>query len=266
MNVDDPKLTAYALNELDEPERSAIGRAVADSPEVQRFVAETQEFARGLRSQYQLELQRGFVAPKALTAIEGDGFWSKAGPLAIAALIAVFAVVGAVMFSGNESRISSQSRSDLPRQLATNRAQPNQFAPVEAEEAARPSQNEKFGDYQSNAAMGLAKRVAEKTGQKANPRAVAEQIKSKLQLGEMAEEIPIAGPGFINVKLSPTWLGKRLASVADDPRIDSDAQFGVTPQQVGRYRTNVSNGRTIRFTNARVAAESVVMRSPALVE
>lgn len=144
MNVNDPKLTAYALNELDEPERSAIGRAVADSPEVQRFVAETQEFARGLRSQYQLELQRGFVAPKALTAIEGDGFWSKAGPLAIAALIAVFAVVGAVMFSGSESRISSQSRSNLPPQLATNRVQGNQFAPVEAEEAARPSQNEKF--------------------------------------------------------------------------------------------------------------------------
>src|ERR1700730_6713687 len=33
------------------------------------------------------------------------------------------------------------------------------------------AQNEKFGDYQSNAAMGLAKLVAEKTGQKTNPRA-----------------------------------------------------------------------------------------------
>lgn len=144
MNVDDPKLTAYALNELDEPERSAIARAVADSPEVQRFVAETQEFARGLRSHYQLELQRGFVAPGALTAIEGDGFWSKAGPLAIAAVIAVFAVVGAVMFSSNESRISSQSRSNLPPRSAANRAQPNQFAPVEAEDDARLSQSEKF--------------------------------------------------------------------------------------------------------------------------
>ena len=36
----------------------------------------------------------------------------------------------------------------------------------------------------------------------------------------------------------------------------ANAHFGVTPQQVGRYRTNVSNGDTIRFTNARVAAES----------
>ena len=37
---------------------------------------------------------------------------------------------------------------------------------------------------------------------------------------------------------------------------EANAHFGVTPQQVGRYRTNLSNGDTIRFTNARVAAES----------
>src|SRR5687767_6536638 len=61
------------------------------------------------------------------------------------------------------------------------------------------AQNDKFGDYQSNAAMGLAKQVAERTGQKANPRAVAEQIKAKLDLGQMASEVTIAGPGFINV-------------------------------------------------------------------
>ena len=144
MNVDDPKLTAYALDELDEPERLAIARATADSPEVQRFVAETQELARVLRSQYQLELQRGWGAPGKLTAIQGDAFWSRTGPLAIAALIAVLAVVGAVMFSNYESHISPISRSNLPRHLAGNRVQPNQFAPVEAEDAARPGQNEKF--------------------------------------------------------------------------------------------------------------------------
>jgi Uncharacterized protein YfbK, C-terminal/von Willebrand factor len=144
MNVDDPKLTAYALDELDEPERSAIARATADSPEVQRFVAETQEFARALRSQYRIELQRGLVAPGKLTGIQGDAFWSKTGPLAIAALIAVLAVVGAVMFSNYESRFSSPSRSNLPGHLAGDRAQPNQFAPVEAEDVARPGQNEKF--------------------------------------------------------------------------------------------------------------------------
>jgi len=107
MNVDDPKLTAYALDELDEPERSTIARAVADSPELRRFVAETQEFGSVLRSQYQLELQGGMVALGTLTAIGDDAFWSKAGPLAIAALIAVLAVVGAVMFSSSQSSLSA---------------------------------------------------------------------------------------------------------------------------------------------------------------
>jgi arginyl-tRNA synthetase len=82
------------------------------------------------------------------------------------------------------------------------------------------AQNEKFGDYQSNAAMGLAKQVAERTGQKANPRAVAEQIKAKLDLGEMIQEPPsIAGPGFINVRLSPAWLAKQAAAVMSDSRL-----------------------------------------------
>ena len=144
MNVDDPKLTAYALNELDESERSAIARATADSPEMQRFVAETQDFAHALRSQYRVELQRELIARGKLTAIHGDAFWSKAGPLAIAALLAILAVVGAVVFSSNESRTSLASRSNLPPYLATDRTQPHEFAPVEAEDAARLSENEKF--------------------------------------------------------------------------------------------------------------------------
>jgi len=37
---------------------------------------------------------------------------------------------------------------------------------------------------------------------------------------------------------------------------EANAHFGVTPQQLGLYRTNVTNGDTIRFTNARVAAAS----------
>ncbi|HET6247791.1 MAG TPA: arginine--tRNA ligase [Tepidisphaeraceae bacterium] len=83
------------------------------------------------------------------------------------------------------------------------------------------AQNEKFGDYQSNAAMGLAKVLVEKTGQKPNPRAVAEQIKAKLELGEMADKdgISIAGPGFINVRLSPLWLALQLRDIAKDERL-----------------------------------------------
>ena len=85
MNVDDPKLTAYALHELDEAERSAIASATADSSEAQRFIAETRDVARALRSQYRLELEQELTAPGKLAGIHDDTFWSKAGPLAIAA-------------------------------------------------------------------------------------------------------------------------------------------------------------------------------------
>ncbi len=82
------------------------------------------------------------------------------------------------------------------------------------------SQNEKFGDYQSNAAMGLAKVVSDKTGQKTSPKQVAEQIVAKLELGDLIEGKPtIAGPGFINVKLSPTWLATFAKTQATDTRL-----------------------------------------------
>ncbi|HSI36886.1 MAG TPA: arginine--tRNA ligase, partial [Tepidisphaeraceae bacterium] len=81
---------------------------------------------------------------------------------------------------------------------------------VDADPLVGPSQNEKFGDYQANAAMGLAKLLAEKTGQKTSPRQIAEQIKAKLDLGEIATELSIAGPGFVNVKLNPLWLASQL--------------------------------------------------------
>lgn len=144
MNVDDPKLTAYALDELDDSERMAVARATADSPEAQRFITEIEDLARALRSQYLLELKRELICPEKITAIHGDTFWSKAGSLAIAAILAVLAVVGAVLFSSNESRISASSGSSLSRDLAREHAQTNQFVPVEAEDAARSSQNEKF--------------------------------------------------------------------------------------------------------------------------
>lgn len=82
------------------------------------------------------------------------------------------------------------------------------------------SQNERFGDYQCNAAMGLAKQLAEKSGEKTNPRQVAEKIVSHLNLGEITAEAPsIAGPGFINVRLSPAWIARQLQAIQAHDRL-----------------------------------------------
>src|ERR1041384_5961375 len=74
---------------------------------------------------------------------------------------------------------------------------------VDADPLIAVSGNEKFGDYQSNAAMGLAKTIAEK-------------IKASLNLADIATEVSIAGPGFINVRLNPKWLEKQLSALATD--------------------------------------------------
>ncbi len=75
----------------------------------------------------------------------------------------------------------------------------------------KPTADPKFGDYQANGAMGLAKRL------KTNPRRMAEQVVAKLDLGGICETPEIAGPGFINLRLSPGFLSDRLSEIMADP-------------------------------------------------
>jgi arginyl-tRNA synthetase len=96
--------------------------------------------------------------------------------------------------------------------LALRRAIKDAFK-LDADPQLNHSQNANFGDYQSNAAMALAKPLGQK------PRAVADQIKSSLNLGDIASEISVAGPGFINIRLSPTWLAGQLDTIRTDPRV-----------------------------------------------
>jgi arginyl-tRNA synthetase len=101
---------------------------------------------------------------------------------------------------------------------------------IDTDPIVTPAQNEKFGDYQANAAMSLAKTVSEKTGQKTNPRQIADQIKAKLDLGDIVSEVSIAGPGFINVKLNPVWLASLLQQAGSDPNLGIEKT--TTPQTV----------------------------------
>ena len=54
----------------------------------------------------------------------------------------------------------------------------------------------KFGDFATNVALQLAKPLGK------NPREIAEEIAAKLRADERFSEVSVAGPGFINVKLS----------------------------------------------------------------
>lgn len=70
-----------------------------------------------------------------------------------------------------------------------------------------------FGEYQFNGAMSLAKVLRQK------PRDIAQQIVDKVELDGIAEKLEIAGPGFINVHLSPQWLAAELDRCSGDPRL-----------------------------------------------
>jgi len=74
----------------------------------------------------------------------------------------------------------------------------------------RPAGNPKFGDYQANFAMRLAKDLGEK------PRDVAEKIVAQLDTEGVCEKIEIAGPGFINLYLSSGFVDQQLAEMAAD--------------------------------------------------
>lgn len=73
--------------------------------------------------------------------------------------------------------------------------------------------NPKFGDYQSNAALGLSKQL------KQSPRAIAETIIQHLEIGEICLNPEIAGPGFINLTVKPEYLEKQINSIQRDTRL-----------------------------------------------
>lgn len=83
-----------------------------------------------------------------------------------------------------------------------------------------PGRNPKFGDFQCNAAMSLAKQLGKQ------PREVASAILKHVQLGDLAEPLTdanVAGPGFINITLKTQSLAALLGAL-DTPELGVAAQ------------------------------------------
>ena len=71
-----------------------------------------------------------------------------------------------------------------------------------------PATDPKFGDYQCNDALKIAKKVGLKPRDAALK--VAENIGSAIK-------VEVAGPGFLNLTVSPEWLAAELAALAAAP-------------------------------------------------
>ena len=123
----------------------------------------------------------------------------------------------------------------------------------------------RFGDYQTNAAMVLAKQ------RKTNPRVLAQEIIDQLELNGLATA-DIAGPGFINFRILATAYAARISALSRDPRlgvpatgtgktvvVDFSAPNVAKPMHVGHIRSTIigdSLARIARFLGFKVIADN----------
>jgi len=75
----------------------------------------------------------------------------------------------------------------------------------------RPATKPQFGHFQCNVALRLAKVEGRP------PREVAQRIVDELDLGDLCEPLEIAGPGFINLRLTEATLAGSVTSLLADP-------------------------------------------------
>jgi arginyl-tRNA synthetase len=121
-------------------------------------------------------------------------------------------------------------------------------------------------DYQANGVMALAKRLGR------TPRDVAEEIVGRADLSGVATA-EIAGPGFVNLTLSPDFLGSQLTGLRQDERLGIDVATAKTvvidysapnvakEMHVGNLRSTVIGdalARMYRFAGHHVIARNHV--------
>lgn len=79
-----------------------------------------------------------------------------------------------------------------------------------------PASNSKFGDYQCNVALSLAKTL------KQPPRSIAQTIIDNINIDNIAdfcEPLQIAGAGFINITIKPKYISQQINLVYQDARL-----------------------------------------------
>jgi arginyl-tRNA synthetase len=126
--------------------------------------------------------------------------------------------------------------------------------------------DQRHGDYQTNAAMILAKAHG------MNPRELAARIAESIDTTGLASPPTVAGPGFINFQLARDFLERATAAMASDPRlgvapttspakiiVDFSSPNVAKPMHVGHIRSTILGDclvRVARFLGHDVVADN----------
>lgn len=131
---------------------------------------------------------------------------------------------------------------------------------------ARPCPDPKFGDYQSNALMTLAK------SRKLNPRQLAAEVIARLDVSDVCDAVEIAGAGFLNFRLKPDAISAVLEEAlqkrhlfftkTSQPRtivVDFSSPNVAKPMHVGHIRSTIlgdSLARVLRLLGHHVITDN----------
>lgn len=130
----------------------------------------------------------------------------------------------------------------------------------------RPCPDTRFGDYQTSAVMGIAKEL------KRNPRQIASDIVSKLDVSEWCDKVEVAGGGFINFRVKPSAMAEILREAAagkhlffektTSPKtiiVDFSSPNVAKPMHVGHIRSTILGdclARTFRLLGHKVITDN----------
>jgi arginyl-tRNA synthetase len=114
-----------------------------------------------------------------------------------------------------------------------------------------PSDRPDLADFQCNGALAAAKAAGKP------PRAIAEDVAARLKGDPRLTDVSLAGPGFINLRVSDLALSARVNEIAADPRAGAGAVAAGRRVIVDYGGPNVAKEMHVGHLRASIIGESV---------